>query len=69
MKIFRKSAEYFDDLPGTWSRIEDRVYIVDPSDHYLPLKNHKILEKGLVQPSVVCPICGFHETVHLAGWP
>lgn len=30
---------------------------------------HIILEDGRVIPAVVCPaICGFHESITLAGW-
>jgi hypothetical protein len=61
--------------PGTWSSHEvdgNRVVVMScPSCGKLGgLGDHKVNEKGLVTPSVVCPNegCGFHDMVKLLGW-
>lgn len=37
-------------------------------NHIAVLADHTISANGRVSPSVVCPDCGFHEFLTLAGW-
>lgn len=37
--------------------------------HTMTLRSHTVDGKGEVRPSLVCPLCAFHEWVTLAGWP
>ncbi len=43
------------------------AYINDGND-YLSLAKHTIDQDGTVYPSVVCTVCGWHESVKLLGW-
>ena len=62
-----------EDITLTWRLAFDwrgfrSIYIFDVNGHGLSLNRHLIGMDGLVRPSVVCPICGWHETIKLKGW-
>ncbi len=59
--------------PLTWHSYQaldgkQKAYMVDPNSCGLTLANHTIDPDGIVHPSVVCPICSFHDHVKLLGW-
>ena len=75
MITLKPSPDWDGDLPLTWRNytyrgkvLECSPVIVDPNSHYLSIHKHIILGDGTVQPSVVCPGCGWHEFVQLEGW-
>lgn len=58
---------------GTWRAYKGldgkrKAYMFDPNGDGLSLANHAINQDGIVQPSVVCQLCGFHDTVRLLNW-
>lgn len=61
-------------LPGRWKEaVRDGKRTANVScpgcGYVASLLAHKILEDGLVQPSVICPKhCGFRDHVKLVGW-
>lgn len=60
-------------LPLTWRSYpgldgKPTAYIIDPKNDGLSLIQHIIDTDGTVHPSVVCTICGFHDSVKLLGW-
>jgi hypothetical protein len=77
MILFKNSPNWDGDQPLTWRNYIDNgkvlkcsPVIVDINGHYLSIHKHTILDDGMVQPSVVCPIqgCGFHDFVKLEEW-
>ena len=37
--------------------------------HTMTLRGHSVAGNGEVRPSLVCPLCTFHEWVTLRDWP
>lgn len=72
---FKKSPDWDGDVPLTWRNyiyegkiLECSPVIVDLNCHYLSIHKHTIMDDGTVNPSVVCPVCGWHEIIKLEGW-
>lgn len=58
---------------GEWSpaRSGDRLTALvgcPGCDGTISLRRHEIDPDGVVTPSVVCPLCGWHDYARLKGW-
>ena len=61
--------------PGTWRggktpKKRTALFCCPLCGEIASLSKHDIDERGVVSPSVVCPVkgCAFHEFIHLEGW-
>lgn len=51
-----------------WVRMGARVVVTCPRCGFRSTLDHHVDAHGKVHPSVVCPMCDFHEWVTLGGW-
>jgi hypothetical protein len=70
---FPRDVEYeaLNKLPreGMWNMHGGMRTLRCPVCHCCPtVDNHSIADDGRVSPSVVCPLCTFHEYIVLDGW-
>lgn len=51
-----------------WKKFGSSVIVTCPQCKKKAALDHTIEEDGDVNPSLICPFCGYHKFIKLEGW-